>query len=79
MSNFGLQLVTADEFRGRVFAGDFALVTLTMSASFLLAGVASSAFGPRAVTVVLAAIAASWSGVYLTLTRSVRRPRLSER
>lgn len=74
MSNYGLQLVTADEFRGRVFAGDFALVTLSMSVSFLVGGAASSAFGPRLVTVVLAAVAASWSAVYLTLTRSVRRP-----
>jgi MFS family permease len=78
MSNFGLQLVTADEYRGRVFAGDFALVTLTMSASFVFAGVASSAFGPRIVTVVLALIAATWSVVYLSLTRSLRRS-LSER
>ena len=29
-STYGLQITTADEFRGRIFATDFALVTLTM-------------------------------------------------
>lgn len=74
LSNIGLQAETPDELRGRIFAADFALVTLTMSASFLLAGWGSDRFGPRPVTVALAAVAGLWGLAYLGLTRTVRRP-----
>jgi MFS family permease len=73
LSNYGLQLEVPDELRGRIFAADFALVTMTMSASFLVSGWGSDHFGPRPVTFVLAAIAGGWSVFYLGLTRSVRR------
>lgn len=73
LSNYGLQLEVPDALRGRIFAADFALVTVTMSLSFLLAGWGSDRFGPRPVTFVLAAVAGSWSVVYLGITRSVRR------
>jgi MFS family permease len=72
LSNYGLQLEVPDELRGRIFAADFALVTVTMSLSFLLSGWGSNHFGPRPVTFVLAAIAGSWSVFYLGLTRSAR-------
>ena len=74
LSNLGLQLVTEDALRGRIFAADFALVTLSMSSSFLLSGWASDHFGPRPVTAVLAVIAAGWGALYLSLTRTVRQP-----
>lgn len=74
LSNIGLQTETPDELRGRIFAADFALVTLTMSLSFLLAGWGSDRFGPRPVTVALAAVAGGWGLLYLALTRTVRRP-----
>lgn len=73
MSSHGLQVATPDHLRGRVFAADFALATLTMSISYLAAGWGSSAFGPRPVTVALAAVAALWSAVYLALSRDMRR------
>ena len=74
LSNLGLQLATSDAFRGRIFAADFALLTLTMSSSFLVSGWLSDTFGPRVVTVVLAVIASSWGVLYLTVTRTLRRP-----
>jgi MFS family permease len=73
LSNYGLQLEVPDALRGRIFAADFALVTVTMSASFLVSGWGSDHFGPRPVTFVLAGIAGTWSVVYLAITRSVRR------
>ncbi len=72
LSNLGLQLATPDVLRGRIFAADFALLTLTMSASFLIAGWASDHFGPRPVTVVLAVVAGSWGLLYLAVTRTLR-------
>ncbi|HEX9991527.1 MAG TPA: MFS transporter [Acidimicrobiales bacterium] len=74
LSNIGLQSETPDELRGRIFAADFALVTLTMSTSFLLSGWGSDTFGPRPVTVALALVASTWGVAYLTLTRTIRRP-----
>jgi MFS family permease len=73
LSNYGLQLEVPDDFRGRIFAADFALVTLTMSTSFLVSGWGSDRFGPRPVTFVLAAIAGTWSICYLGLTRTARQ------
>jgi MFS family permease len=73
LSNYGLQLEVPDELRGRIFAADFALVTVTMSLSFLVSGWGSDHFGPRPVTFVLAGIAGLWSVTYLAITRSVRR------
>ena len=73
LSNYGLQLEVPDALRGRIFAADFALVTVTMSVSFLLSGWGSDHFGPRPVTFVLAGIAGAWSVFYLGLTRAVRQ------
>jgi MFS family permease len=78
LSNYGLQLEVPDELRGRIFAADFALVTVTMSASFLLSGWGSDHFGARPITFVLAGIAGAWSVFYLGLTRSVRQDARAE-
>ncbi len=78
LSNLGLQLATSDAFRGRIFAADFALLTLTMSSSFLISGWVTAELGPRLVTAVLALIAGAWGLLYLALTRAVRRPRAVE-
>src|SRR5262249_29302368 len=72
LSSYGLQVSTPDELRGRIFAGDFALVTMTLTLSFLAAGALSSVFGPGPVTFVLAGISALWGVGYLVLTRAVR-------
>jgi len=72
LSTYGLQAATPDFIRGRVFAADYALVTLTMSASFLVAGLVAEATGPRLPTIVLAGVACAWGLAYLTLTRRLR-------
>jgi MFS family permease len=72
LSTYGLQTVTPDRIRGRIFAADFALLTLTMSASLLVAGAVAEATGPELPTLVLAGVACAWGIVYLTLTRRLR-------
>jgi MFS family permease len=72
LSTYGLQAVTPDYIRGRVFAADFALVTLTMSISFLVAGAVAEAMGPRTPTLALAGVACLWGLAYLGLTRRLR-------
>ena len=72
LSSYGLQISTPDELRGRIFATDLALVTLTMTISLIVAGVASSQFGPRPVMSVLAVVNLLWGSGYLWLTRHLR-------
>jgi MFS family permease len=73
LSTYGLQAAVPDYIRGRVFAADFALVTLTMSLSLLVSGVLAEVTGPRLPTVLLAVVSALWGVTYLTLTRSLRQ------
>jgi hypothetical protein len=72
LSTIGLQLAVPDSLRGRIFATDFAFVTLTTSVSYLVAGSLSSALGPRPVLAGFSTIAVTWALVYLSVTRSVR-------
>lgn len=72
LSSFGLQLRSPDEMRGRIIAGDFALVTLTMSATSALAGILSDAIGVREAITVFAALAAVASVIYINATRRLR-------
>lgn len=78
-----LQMLTEDRFRGRVFAFEFALLTLTQSISIVLAGYAQDAWGmtvqeTTAVFAFLALIAfiiwlafARWSRPYLAGSEEV--------
>lgn len=75
LSTYGLQVATPDRLRGRIFAADFALVTLTLGASFLGAGLASERVGPGPVTAWLSAVCVAWGGAYLLLTGRPRRGR----
>lgn len=54
MSTYGLQVLAPDRVRGRIFAFDFGLVTLTISLGLLTAGRAAQTFGPRVVMVTMA-------------------------
>jgi len=47
LSTLGLQRLTPDRIRGRVFAADFAMVGLTMSISVAAAGVLADHLGPQ--------------------------------
>lgn len=73
LSTYGLQSAVPDHIRGRVFAADFALVTVTMSLSLMVSGALAEAFGPRLPTLLLAGVGGLWGVVYLMLTRSLRR------
>lgn len=69
LSTYGLQLRTPDHIRGRVMAGDFAIVTLVMSITGLGAGVMSELVGVRWTITVLASAAAVAGFVYIAATR----------
>jgi len=70
LSTYGLALRTPDSIRGRVMAGDYAIVTLVMSISALLAGTASSHLGVRWTITIFAFAAGLASLAYNVLTRA---------
>jgi predicted MFS family arabinose efflux permease len=72
LSTYGLQMRCPDEMRGRVLAGDFALITLSLGLSSLAAGVVSEYIGARGAITVFALLAVCASVVYLLATRTVR-------
>ena len=73
-STYGLQVVTPDALRGRIFAADFALVTVSMSVSLALAGWMSSVVGVGPTIVGLACIEIAWGVLYLGITKTLRAP-----
>jgi len=72
LSTYGLQMRCPDEMRGRVLAGDFALITLSLGLSSLAAGVVSEYIGARGAITIFALLAVCASVIYLLATRSVR-------
>lgn len=70
---YGLQRSAPDELKGRIMAADFALVTLSMSLSLAVAGIASGTFGPGPVLAVLGVVQIVWAAFYLFRTRSLQR------
>jgi len=70
LSTYGLALRTPDSIRGRVMAGDYAIVTLVMSISAVLAGTASSHLGVRWTITIFAFAAGLASLAYNVLTRA---------
>ncbi len=73
LSTYGLQTIVPDRIRGRVFAFDFALVTLTIMASNLVSGWAAEALGPRHAMLAFAGVALLYAVGWWLGTRSVRR------
>lgn len=73
-STFGLQREVPDALRGRIFAIDYGLVTLMLSASSLVAGIAADRYGARPVVMALSGLAVVWAGVWLMFTRRLWRP-----
>lgn len=73
LSTYGLQLRSPDHVRGRILAGDFALVTLTLSVTSALAGLVSQAFGVRQAISAFALAAAVASIVYIAATQRLRK------
>ncbi|MEY2710765.1 MAG: hypothetical protein RL487_548 [Actinomycetota bacterium] len=78
LSTLGLQIESPDHVRGRVLAGDMALVNTMIACTSLLAGLVSQAIGVRETIVVFSAAAAVASTAYLTATTGLRRRLRSE-
>lgn len=72
LSTLGLQMEAPDELRGRVLAGDFALVTLMLSVTSIAAGLVAEAVGVRTTIVIFSCLAACAAITYLVSTRSLR-------
>jgi MFS family permease len=74
LSTLGLTVATPDEYRGRILSADFALVTLTMSVSFVLAGLMADHLGATTAILVFSAVALVWGAFYLRLTKHLDDP-----
>lgn len=72
-STYGLQRETPDWIRGRVFAADWGLCTLTMSISSVVCGIAADRFGAPAATVGTAAVCILWAIFWSMWTRRLWR------
>jgi MFS family permease len=73
LSSYGLQRLVPDHIRGRIFAFDFALITLSLGVSSLVASSLADRIGPRPAVAIAGSIALAWAGIWWLLTRQVRR------
>ena len=78
LSTFGLQVLVPDHIRGRIFAVDFAMITLSLAVSSIVAATVADAAGPRTAALLVGAMAVVWAMVWTVLTRSIRRRSLEE-
>ena len=78
LSSYGLQRLVPDRIRGRIFAFDFALITLSLGLSSILASTVADAIGPRPAIMIVGGIALGWSGLWWLLIRKVRRTPIFE-
>jgi MFS family permease len=73
LSSYGLQKIVPDRIRGRVFAFDGMLVTLTFGVSSLLTGWLATAIGAQRTAYAMGGIAIAWAVVWTWATTGVRR------
>jgi MFS family permease len=73
LSSYGLQRIVPDHIRGRVFAFDGAMITITLAVSSPLTGFMAEHVGPRPTAVGLGVIAPAWAATWTWLTTDVRR------
>ena len=78
LSSYGLQRIVPDRIRGRIFAFDGALITLTFALSSLATGFLADRFGARPVATGLGLIGLAYAGVWTWLTTDVRRATMLE-
>ena len=78
LSSYGLQKIVPDHIRGRIFAFDGMLVTLTFGASALLTGWLSEVFGAQITAMVMGGVAVVWAAAWMWLTTDVRRATLMD-
>jgi predicted MFS family arabinose efflux permease len=79
LSTYGLQRLVPDRIRGRIFAFDYAFITLSLAISSLVAGSLSDALGPREAVMIVGGIALAWAAVWWLLTKNVRRTPIFDR
>ena len=73
LSTLGLQMESPDHVRGRVMAGDMAMVNTMIGFTSILAGLTSQFIGVRSAIIIFAAAAAIASVVYLIATAGIIR------
>lgn len=73
LSTYGLQRVVPDHIRGRVFAVDVALITLTLALSNLGAAAVAEVWGPVVAMYVGVAISFGYAALWWRGTREVRK------
>ena len=78
LSTYGLQMRSPDSLRGRVLAGDMALVTLMLGVSSVVAGVLSEFFAVRTAMAIMGIVAGIAATLNMTLTSSMRARLRSE-
>lgn len=78
LSSYGLQKIVPDHIRGRIFAFDGMLVTLTFGISSVLTGWLAETLGPRTTSVAMGGIAVVWAAAWMWLTTDVRRATMLE-
>lgn len=78
LSSYGLQRIVPDKIRGRIFAFDGMLVTLTFGLSSLMTGWLADHVGARATALGMGAVAVVWAAVWAGLTTDVRRATMLE-
>jgi len=78
LSTYGLQVLVPDHIRGRVFAVDFAMITLSLALSSMIASAIADSAGPRIAALLVGAMAVLWAVVWTALTRSIRRRTATE-
>jgi MFS family permease len=78
LSSYGLQRVVPDRIRGRIFAVDGMLVTLTFGLSSIVTGLLADVFGPGPTALAMGAVALAWAVTWTLLTADVRRATMLE-
>src|SRR5437588_425138 len=73
LSTYALQLIVPDRIRGRIFAFDEALISLTIAASATLAGWIADTVNVRIVMLGLAGVTLVFAAAWSLATRTVRR------
>ena len=78
LSSYGLQKIVPDHIRGRIFAFDGMLVTLTFGTSSLLTGWLAETYDAQVAAIVMGGVAVVWAAVWMWLTTDVRRATLMD-
>jgi MFS family permease len=73
LSSYALQVIVPDRIRGRIFAFDEALISVTIALSATLAGWVAEFVDVRVVMLGLAGVSALYAVVWTVATRAVRR------